>query len=64
MAIEINLPKILSNLNIKALNDMQADVLHSVELEKELLVLSNTGSGKTLAFLLSVLQKLLCHHAN
>lgn len=50
--------KLLSNLRINQLNDLQAEVIEKAKLKKDLLVLAPTGSGKTLAFLIPVLQKL------
>ena len=53
-----SLEKILSGLNIDALNEMQ---LASVEANKKhdnIILLADTGSGKTLAFLLPILQQL------
>ncbi len=52
--------KILANLKIEALNDMQQAVLKSAETQKErdLVLLSPTGSGKTLAFLLPIVKLL------
>lgn len=53
-----SIEKILSNLKIENLNEMQ---LASIEANKEhnhIILLSSTGSGKTIAFLLPVLQLL------
>lgn len=50
--------KLLSNLRIAQLNDLQTEVAEKAKLNKDLLVLAPTGSGKTLAFLIPVLQKL------
>ncbi len=50
--------KILTNLGIVALNDMQIASLKACEKEGDLVLLSPTGSGKTLGFLLPVLQRL------
>lgn len=47
--------KILSNLKIDALNEMQQASLKASEQENDLLLFSATGSGKTLAFLLPLL---------
>jgi len=47
-------PKILSNLGIESLNQMQIDANQYIQDEKELLLLAPTGSGKTLAFLLPI----------
>jgi ATP-independent RNA helicase DbpA len=54
----INISKILSNLNIQALNQMQEETIESVEKNNSIVLISPTGSGKTLAFLLSILPKL------
>jgi superfamily II DNA/RNA helicase len=48
----------LSNLNIKALNEMQEAALEATSKHKDLILLSATGSGKTLAFLLPLVQQL------
>ncbi|MGE6220564.1 DEAD/DEAH box helicase [Nubsella zeaxanthinifaciens] len=50
--------KLLSNLRIAQLNDLQTEVAEKAKLNKDVLVLAPTGSGKTLAFLIPVLQKL------
>lgn len=50
--------KILSNLGIESLNEMQVAARHAIIKERNVLLLSPTGSGKTLAFLLPVLQLL------
>ncbi|HXR85311.1 MAG TPA: DEAD/DEAH box helicase [Hanamia sp.] len=53
-----SLEKILSNLKIDALNEMQQTSLKAAEKDQDLILLSATGSGKTLAFLLPVLENL------
>ena len=55
-----NLPsqKILDNLQIKALNEMQLASLKANEENDNIILLSSTGSGKTLAFLLPVVNLL------
>ncbi len=50
--------KILANLKIESLNQMQQAVLKTAETKNEIVLLSPTGSGKTLAFLLPVLASL------
>ncbi len=45
----------LKKLKINQLNEMQQSVLHSIESENKIVLLSPTGSGKTLAFLLPLL---------
>jgi ATP-independent RNA helicase DbpA len=50
--------KILSTLNIDALNDMQVASVEAISKHKNIILLSPTGSGKTLAFLLPVLKSL------
>ncbi|MES2622133.1 MAG: DEAD/DEAH box helicase [Bacteroidota bacterium] len=50
--------KILTNLKIQSLNEMQQAVLESCKTNKEIVLLSPTGSGKTLAFLLPILSYL------
>lgn len=54
----INLPQILSLLQIEALNEMQQACLQASEQHKDMILLADTGSGKTLAFLLPLLQQL------
>lgn len=49
--------KVLSNLKIAALNEMQLVAIKSA-LKNDTIILSPTGSGKTLAFLLPVLKRL------
>lgn len=55
-----NIPteKILANLQIKALNEMQLAALKANDESNNVLLLSSTGSGKTLAFLLPIVQLL------
>ena len=53
-----DLEKILANLKIEALNEMQQASLEANAAHNEVLLLSATGTGKTLAFLLPVLQLL------
>jgi superfamily II DNA/RNA helicase len=53
-----DLPQILTNLNIEALNDMQQASIAGNEQHKNVILLSATGSGKTLAFMLPVLETL------
>lgn len=50
--------KILSNLRIDSLNEMQIAARQAIIKEQNVLLLSPTGSGKTLAFLLPILQLL------
>ena len=50
--------KLLSRLNIDALNKMQQDAIAAIEKNDNVILLSSTGSGKTLAFLIPVIQKL------
>ena len=50
--------KLLSNLKIDALNEMQLNAIEAIEKNDNVLLLSSTGSGKTLAFLIPILQKL------
>lgn len=50
--------KILAQLNIEALNNMQEATIEAAKKSNDLVLLSPTGSGKTLAFLLPVLQVL------
>ena len=48
----------LSNLQIKALNEMQLSSLEANKANESVVLLADTGSGKTLAFLLPVAQLL------
>ncbi len=50
--------KILSNLNIEELNEMQTASIEANAKNENVILLSATGSGKTLAFLLPVLKRL------
>jgi superfamily II DNA/RNA helicase len=50
--------KILSNLKIEALNEMQVATIEAAEKNAAIILLAATGTGKTLAFLLPVLQLL------
>lgn len=50
--------KVLGNLKIAALNDMQLETVAAAEKGKDLILLAPTGSGKTVAFLLPVLKNL------
>jgi superfamily II DNA/RNA helicase len=50
--------KVLKNIGIAALNEMQLASLKAVEKEGDVVLLSPTGSGKTLGFLLPVLKRL------
>lgn len=50
--------KILQNLNIKALNEMQDKTFNASLTNNNIVLLSPTGSGKTLAFLLSIVARL------
>ena len=55
-----NIPvqKILANLQIEALNEMQLASLKANDDSNNVILLSTTGSGKTLAFLLPIVQLL------
>lgn len=55
-----NIPvqKILDNLQIEALNEMQLAALKANDDSNNVILLSTTGSGKTLAFLLPIVQLL------
>ncbi len=50
--------KILENLKIASLNEMQSASIDAVKKANDLILLSPTGSGKTLGFLLPVLNNL------
>ena len=53
-----SIPETLSNLQIKALNEMQEAAIKACNQSNDVVLLSDTGSGKTLAFLLPVAQLL------
>jgi superfamily II DNA/RNA helicase len=50
--------KVLQNLNIAALNEMQQAAIEAAGKPGDIILLSPTGSGKTLGFLLPVLERL------
>jgi ATP-independent RNA helicase DbpA len=50
--------KVLENLKISSLNEMQNTVIEAAEKGNDVVLLSPTGSGKTLGFLLPVLKTL------
>ena len=50
--------KVLSNIKIDNLNEMQLSAIEHVKNHNEIILLSDTGSGKTLAFLIPVLELL------
>lgn len=56
--MENHIRKVLSNLKIDALNEMQLDSIEANKGNEDCVLLSPTGSGKTLAFLLPLLQHL------
>ena len=49
--------KLLSNLKIDALNEMQLSAIETIEKNDNVILLSLTGSGKTIAFLIPLLQR-------
>ena len=53
-----SIEKILENLKIESLNEMQHAAIAAIEKHKEIILLSSTGSGKTVAFLLPMLQQI------
>ena len=57
---QVNIPtkKILTNLHIEALNEMQLASIKANNENDNVLLLSSTGSGKTLGFLIPVVQRL------
>ncbi len=57
---QVNIPtkKILANLKIEALNEMQLASIKANDETDNVLLLSTTGSGKTIAFLLPIIQRL------
>ena len=56
MQNEISIEKILANLKIDALNEMQLASIKANEENDNLILLSTTGSGKTVGFLLPVIK--------
>jgi len=52
------LEKVLKNLKIDSLNEMQQSALEAINKENNIVLLAPTGSGKTLAFLLPLLEML------
>ena len=54
----IPIEKLLANLQIKTLNEMQLASLKANDESDNVILLSSTGSGKTLAFLLPIIQLL------
>ena len=52
----ISIKKLLNQLNIAALNEMQEKAIAAAEKDHDLILLSATGSGKTLAFLMPLLK--------
>ncbi len=48
----------IQRLGIKELNEMQNTMMHSVENQGDIILLSATGSGKTIGFLLPLLKRL------
>ena len=48
------LDTILSNINIKVLNEMQVSTMEACGIHNNIILLSATGSGKTLAYLLPI----------
>lgn len=54
----LNQQKVLQNLGISALNEMQEATLEATKKHANLMLIAPTGSGKTLAYLLSLLTKL------
>jgi superfamily II DNA/RNA helicase len=53
-----SIDKILGNLKIAALNEMQLASIEANKVHKDVILLSATGSGKTLAFLLPMLDRM------
>jgi superfamily II DNA/RNA helicase len=58
MQNEISIEKILANLKIDALNEMQLASIKANEENDNVILLSTTGSGKTVGFLLPVIKLL------
>ena len=53
-----DIKKILDNLKIETLNDMQQAAIAAGDKDKDIILLADTGSGKTLGYLLPVLSLL------
>ena len=58
MQKKYNITKILSNLRIEELNEMQLAALEANKTDSDVVILSSTGSGKTISFLLPLLDQL------
>lgn len=58
MQEKYNITKILSNLRIEELNEMQLAAIEANKTETDVVILSATGSGKTISFLLPLLDNL------
>lgn len=56
--VNISTKKILANLKIDALNEMQQASIKANENNNNVLLLSTTGSGKTIGFLIPLIQRL------
>lgn len=56
MEINNKIKKILENLAIPMLNDMQVEAFQAIKEESEVILLAPTGSGKSLAFLLPIFE--------
>jgi len=56
MEINNKIKKVLENLDISTLNEMQEEAFQAIKEESEVILLAPTGSGKSLAFLLPVFE--------
>ena len=54
----MKIEKVLENLKITALNEMQKTTLEAAKEDRDIILLSPTGSGKTLGFLLPLLKRI------
>ena len=61
---EYDREKILANLKIDTLNEMQIASLEANKKNEDIILLSATGSGKTLAFLLPILENIEASNKN
>ena len=61
---EYDREKILANLKIDTLNEMQIASLEANKKDQDIILLSATGSGKTLAFLLPILENMKTGNKN
>ncbi|HOO85849.1 MAG TPA: DEAD/DEAH box helicase, partial [Prolixibacteraceae bacterium] len=56
--IQSSIDKVIQQINISSLNDMQQNMLQTIKKHANVVLLSPTGSGKTLGFLLPLIDLL------